>query len=53
MLSDISDALSINLDIMSEMDRFQLLMSTSEHDCITPVLRFVNSAFDKHKAFDS
>jgi exonuclease III len=53
MFSDISEALSINLDTMSDLDMFHLLMSVSDFDCITPVLTFINSAFDKRKPFDT
>ena len=37
---------------LSEKDKFQFLMSVTEYDCIIPVLRFINSAFDEHKSFD-
>ena len=48
MLSDKADALSFNVDNLSEKDNFKFLMSVTEYDCIIPVLRFINSAFDKH-----
>ena len=33
MMSDIADALSVNVDNLSEKDKFQFLMSVTEYDC--------------------
>ena len=37
MMSDVADALSINVDNLSEKEKFQFLMSVTEYDCIIPV----------------
>ena len=51
MFATISDVYD-NFDNLSDNDKFILLMGVKDYDCILPIIRFVNSAFDIRKNVD-
>lgn len=53
MLSDLSDnLLAFDFENLPDRNKFKILMSVKDYDCVIPVLHFVNNAFDKRKGLD-
>ena len=41
-----------NLNSMSNIDIFKLIMSVSDYDCIIPVIKYVRHAFEARQSID-
>ena len=51
MFADIYEVYGLK-DLLSDDDKFLLLMGVTEYDCILPVIKYVNSAFELRKTYD-